>query len=85
MSIEIFRQNCHFCSATILIHTELSNFLMNYFGNLAVFFSFLNNSPVGAVLASSWFIFVPYNILIVYYKAKYLTVKIDVFILPYKK
>ena len=49
------------------------------------FFSFLNNSPVGAVLASSWFIFVPYNILIVYYKAKYLTVKIDVFILPYKK
>ena len=44
-----------------------------------------NNSPVGAVLASSWFIFVPYNILIVYCKAKYLTVKIDVFILPYKK
>ena len=36
-----------------------------------------NNSPVGAVLASSWFIFVPYNILIVYCKAKYLTVKID--------
>ena len=29
--------------------------------------------------------FVPYNILIVYCKAKYLTVKIDVFILPYKK
>ena len=44
-----------------------------------------NNSPVGAVLANSWFIFVPVNILIVYCKAKYLTIKIDVFTLPYKK
>lgn len=33
----------------------------------------------------SFLIFVPYNILIVYCKAKYLTEKIDVFILPYKK
>ena len=40
VSIEIFWQNCHFCSAKILIHTELSNFSMNDFGNLAVFFHF---------------------------------------------
>ena len=42
MYIEIFRQNCHFCSAKILIYTESSNFSMNYFSNLAVFFIFNN-------------------------------------------
>ena len=31
VSIEIFWQNCHFCSAKILIHTELSNFFNELF------------------------------------------------------
>ena len=37
--IKIFRQYCHFLSAKIMLNTELSNFMMKDFGNIAVFFS----------------------------------------------
>ena len=60
MSIEIFRQNCHFCSAKILTHTELSNFLMNYFGNLAVFFHFEQMFCLSKDIAA--YLLLPYNI-----------------------
>ena len=60
-------------------HPESLCFFYSWTEQSFFFSQSANNSPVGAVLASSWFIFVPYNILIVYYKAKYLTVKIDVF------
>lgn len=74
----------HLCTSLSVIQSPCISFTVGL-NSLSSLASQQNNSPVGAVLASSWFIFVPYNILIVYCKAKYLTVKIDIFILLYKK